>query len=417
MIDIRDLKNNKDKYIKGFSDKGFDLKNEIDKVILLNDEYLKLLNLEQDTRMKLNQISDLIKKEPKNNSFKEEAKKISEKTKVIKEKISKLEFEINNKASHFPNLSSDEVPVGKTENDNVVISSYLNERKENEFSKPHWEIIEDKKIILHDEASFISGARNIIYNDKAVLFVKALEKFMLDNAVENEERILIEPSVIVNKQALYNTSQLPKFEDDLYKLGENQYLIPTGEVPLTNLVANKLMNENELPKKYVAATSCFRKESGSAGKDTRGIIRLHQFRKVELVTIGKPQDEKKDFESMLNTATNVLEKLKLPYRLVQLCTGDSSFGSRKTIDIEVWMPGVNTYREISSVSSMGDFQARRMKSRYKESNGNKQLVYTYNGSSLAIERTFAAIIENYIQKNGMIKVPEILEQYLPFKEF
>ncbi len=416
MINIRDLKENKEKYIKGFINKGSDLTSEVEKIIELHDKYLTLLNEEQDVRMNLNQTTNLIKSNPQDNEIKSKAKELSERAKELKEETSKLDLEINELNSYFPNLADDSVPVGKDEDENVVLSTHMDDKKENKFSKPHWEIIEEKNMILNDEAGFISGARQVIYNDKTALVVKALERFMIENALESNYT-LIEPPVIVNRQALFNTGQLPKFEEDLYKVGDDQFLIPTAEVPLTNLVANKLMDESELPKQFVGATSCFRKESGSAGRDTRGIIRLHQFRKVELVAIGKPQDEEKDFNLMLSTATRVLDKLELPYRLLQLCTGDASFTSRKTVDIEVWMPGVDTYREISSVSSAGDFQARRMKARYKDSEGNKELVYTYNGSGLAIGRTLAAIIENYIQENGMIKVPTALQKYLPFEEF
>lgn len=194
--------------------------------------------------------------------------------------------------------------------------------------------MERKKMILLDESSYVSGSRHIIYEGKTALVVKALEKFMIDNAMDSDF-LLIEPPVIVNKQALYNTGQLPKFEEDLYKISDNQYLIPTAEVPLTNLVAEKIIDKDKLPIKFVASTNCFRKEAGSAGKDTRGLIRLHQFRKVELVLIGKPEEENIDFNKVLSTATNVLDKLQLPYRLVELCTGDLSFASKKTIDIEV----------------------------------------------------------------------------------
>ncbi len=416
MINLKDLKENKELYLEGFKNKGMELENEVSKVIELNDRVLVLLNDEQNVRAELNNTTDLIKNDPSNNEVKEKAKELSTKAKEIKEELTTLREEVEKISSHFPNIASQDVPVGKNEDDNVLISTHLDEKKENAFAKPHWEIIEDNNLILNEEASYISGARQVVYNDKAAEVIKGLERFMLDNAKESGYKI-IEPPVIVNEQALYNTGQLPKFGDDLYKVGESQYLIPTAEVPLTNLVAGKLMDESELPKQFVAGTNCFRKEAGSAGKDTRGLIRLHQFRKVELVTIGKPEDEQKDFNLMLSTATRVLEKLELPYRLLQLCTGDASFTSKKTIDIEVWMPGVDTYREISSVSMVGDFQARRMKARYKDSDNKKHLVYTYNGSGLAIGRTFAAIVENNIQENGKVKVPEALKSYVSFEEF
>ncbi len=412
MIDVKKLKENKLFYSKSFKNKGLNLDKEIDNVISIYDEYHSFLLKEQKLRFELNQISASIKNNP---HLKDKAKEISSNAKEISLKVNELKEEIMLIISTFPNPSFEEVPIGKNENDNVIISSYFDENMENKFSIPHWEIIENKKLVLQEEASFISGTRQVIYNDKAALVIKALEKFMIDNAIE-DDYIVIEPPVLINKESLFNTGQLPKFEDDLFKVGD-QFLIPTGEVPLTNLVANKIFKNNELPKKFVAGTNCFRKEAGSAGKDTRGLIRLHQFRKVELVKIGRQEDLNNDFDSMLKTSMNVLNKLKLPYRLLQLCTGDSSFTSAKTIDIEVWMPGVNMYREISSVSVCSDFQSRRMKTKYIDENGNKKLVYTYNGSALAIGRTFAAILENNIQDNGMIKVPDALKPYLTFEEF
>jgi len=417
MIDLKELINNKELYLNSFKNKNCNLDKEVDQVIVLYTKYLKLINDEQIARGNLNKISGEIKNNPKNIDLKKEAKKISEEAKKISLKVFSIKEEIDTIASYFPNIYNVEnVPVGKDESNNVILYSELDDKKKNEFSKPHWDIIEEKKLVLSKEASSISGARQVIYNDKAALVIKALERFMLDENMKNGFTI-IEPPIIVNKKALYNTSQLPKFEEDLFKLNNDQYLIPTAEVPLTNLVANKILDKDSLPLKYTAGTNCFRKEAGSAGKDTRGLIRLHQFRKVELVMIGDPINEKKDFEFMINTSKNILNKLELPYRVVQLCTGDISFGSRETQDIEVWMPGVNMYREISSISSMGDFQSRRMKSRFIDDDKKKVLTNTYNGSSLAIGRTFAAILENYIQKDNSIKVPDVLKKYLPFDKF
>ena len=415
MIDIKKLREQKEYYLESFSNKGTFLKNEIEEVLVLYEEYLLLAKQEQHLREELNKITKHIKNNKNDSEMIKKAKNISSKATTTKTNVEKINKKINKILAYFPNPSSSVVPVGKNEKDNIVISTHINKNKENPFSKPHWEIIESKNLILSKESSFISGTRHIIYNGSTALVVKALERFMLDNAL-NDGFQIIEPPIIVNRESLFNTGQLPKFEDDLFKVGD-QFLIPTAEVPLTNLVANKLLSEEILPLRYVAGTNCFRKEAGSAGKDTRGLIRLHQFRKVELVTVGRIEDEEKDFGLMLKTATLVLEKLELPYRLVQICTGDLSFTSQKTIDIEVWMPGVKTYREVSSVSSIGDFQARRMKTKYKDSENNKYFVNTYNGSSIAIGRTLAAIIENNIQQSGLIRVPRALQPYLPFIEF
>ena len=420
MINLKDLLQKKDSYIEAFKSKNLNLENDVTKVIRLYNEYASLSREEQILRESLNKINTEIKNKPKNEPLDplkiKEAKNLSTKSKDLSLKIMNLNEEIKNISSYFPNVPNKKVPNGKGEEDNVVLYSELDNKKTNNFSKPHWNIIEEKNLILSKEASLISGPRQIIYNDKAALIIKALEKFMLEENSKNGF-VVIEPPVIVNKAALYNTSQLPKFEDDLFKLNNDQYLIPTAEVPLTNLVANKILEKDCLPIKYTAGTNCFRKEAGSAGKDTRGLIRLHQFRKVELVMIGNPNEEEKDFDFMLETAKNILNKLELPYRVVQLCTGDLSFGAKETQDIEVWMPGVNMYREISSVSSMGDFQSRRMKARFSNEDKTKTFVYTYNGSSLAIGRTFAAIIENYIQEDGSIIVPNVLKKYLPFDKF
>ncbi len=412
MIDVRLLKENKEFYSTSFKNKGLDLDNEIEKVINLYNEYHTLLQEEEKARIELKEVSSKIKEDP---SMKEEAQKISAKAKELTTKVNELDSEIKEIASYFPNPSFEDVPVGKSEDDNVEISSHMDDKKENPYAKPHWEIIEEQKHVLLDEASYNSGARHVVYNGDAALVVKALERFMIDNAMEDGHK-LVEAPLLVNEEAMFNTGQLPKFADDAYKVGD-QYLIPTSEVSVTNLSANKIYDEAELPIKYVSASNCFRKEAGSAGKDTRGIIRLHQFRKVELVKFGKQEDLNNDFDTMLKTSTNLLDKLELPYRLLQLCTGDASFTAAKTVDIEVWMPGVNTYREISSVSACTDFQARRLKARYKDQDGKKKLIYTYNGSALAIERTFAAILENYIQENGKVKVPNALRPYLPFEEF
>ena len=420
MLDLKHLadEKNKEYYLEIFKNRGLNLETEMAQIksfYILYEGLLGYLKEQSETRAKLNAYSKHMSKNKKlDKLIIKEAKELSKWSKKLNLDIHDTNKKIQKITHNFPNVYNEDTPIGSNENSNIVISTHLDNIKHNPHARPHWEVIEQKKLTLDKESSYISGARQVIYNDKAASLVKALERFMIDNANAKSYKT-IEPPVIVNEEALFNTGQLPKFESDLFKISEKQYLIPTAEVPLTNLVANKILKSEELPIRYVAGTNCFRKEAGSAGKDTRGLIRLHQFRKVELVTIGKPEDEEKDFNDILHTAVNVLEQLKLPYRLVRLCSGDLSFASKKTIDIEVWMPGVQKYREISSVSLMGDFQARRMKARYVDEEKNKKLVNTYNGSGLAIGRTFAAIVENYIQSDGNIKVPEALEKYLPFK--
>lgn len=413
MIDIKDLIKNKNVYLKNFESRGINLKIDVDNAIIIYNNYLSLLKEEEKLRKELNDFS----KKNINSNFDEEKrlkfKLISKKVNQLNVEITKLKQDLDEIISTFPNLINSNIPIGKNEEENIFISKH-NDFIDNKYSKPHWEIINEKKLTLDFESSNLSGSRHVIYNDKAVLIIKALERLMLDNAIENGF-IVVEPPVIVNKNILYNTGQLPKFEDDLYKVNDNQFLIPTAEASLINLANNKLFKRENLPLKYAAGTSCFRKESGSAGKDTRGIIRLHQFRKVELVIVGEQNKEEEYFNLILNTATKVLDKLGLHYQLIQLCTGDTPITSKKTIDIEVWMPGVKKYREISSISYVGDFQSRRMKSRYADENGKKVFTNTFNGSGLAIDRTFAAIIESFINENGDIKLPNILKKYLNFE--
>lgn len=414
MIDIKILEKNKEHFIESFKNRGIVLNKEIDKVIEMNKNYIELISKESEVRHQLNKISKEISTSSEKDLLKNEASILSKNAKEISSKISLIKKEMEEIVSYFPQLPLSDVPVGKDEKDNVVLKEYGEIKAKD--SLPHWEILEKKKIILENEASNISGARHVFYNDKGVKLIKAIEKFMLDLHLKNGYKV-IEPSVIVNEKSLFNTGQLPKFKEDLYKLENGQYLIPTAEVPLTNLADNKIFKKDELPIKITGSTSCFRKEAGSAGKDTRGLTRLHQFRKVELVKFGLKSEEENDFNEMLFQASKVLDLLEIPYRHLLLCTGDMSFGSQKTIDIEVWMPGQKKWTEISSVSSIGDFQSRRMMARV-DVGGKKELINTYNGSGLAIGRTLAAILENYYDNlNDEVIIPESLKKYLDFDKF
>ena len=423
MLDIKDLIKNKENYLELLKRKNFDATSDIKIIEEKYFSYLGHLKNEEKSRQSLNLITLKIKNisssKQKDSIFELKNLKIEAAnfSKISKEheKAHIIIFqEIEEILSFFPNLPFNDVTIGSGEEENIVLSTNLNSEKNVENKLPHWEILEKRNLISTSEARIISGPRQIIFNDKLTKLIKALEMFMIEN---NESRgyKLLEVPVIVNERMLYNTSQLPKFSDDLYRISDDQYLIPTAEVPLTNFVAGKILSLEELPIKLTASTSCFRKEAGSAGKDTRGLIRLHQFRKVELVKIAHPANYKEDFDEMVTTSTNLLEKLKIPYRVVELCTGDMSFGSRKTIDIEVWMPGTQNYREISSISIMGDFQARRMNTRIK--NGKEKIIpFTFNGSALAIERTIATIIENYTNSEMEIIIPKVLLKYLDFKK-
>jgi seryl-tRNA synthetase len=314
----------------------------------------------------------------------------------------------------LPNLPHPTVTVGKSADDNKEIRRWGEPPKFDFEPKNHWDIGEELGILDFERAAKIAGARFAVYRDAGAKLERALINFMLDlHTKENRYKEMIPPA-LVNRAALVGTGQLPKFEDDLFRLAEGEYfLIPTAEVPLTNLHRDEMLEQDELPIKYVAYTPCFRSEAGSYGKDVRGLIRLHQFNKVEMVKFTEPETSYDELESMVENAEEVLKRLKLPFRVVELCTGDTGFASAKTYDLEVWLPGQNTYREISSCSNCEDFQARRANIRYrKDKKGKPIFVHTLNGSGLAVGRTLVAILENSQQKNGSVIIPEVLRPYM-----
>jgi seryl-tRNA synthetase len=310
-----------------------------------------------------------------------------------------------------PNMPDDDVPDGANEDDNIEIKKVLTPKTFSFTPKEHWELAEKNNWIDFERGVKISTSRFCILHDTGAKLERALINFMLDFNAQRGFREVSVPA-IVNRAALEGTGQLPKFEEDLYKLeGQELFLIPTAEVPLTNAFSDEIFPHEQLPIKMTSYTSCFRKEAGSAGRDTRGIIRQHQFHKVELVTISQPDKSQEVFEEMVACASDMLTALGLPHRQVLLCTGDLGFSAAKTIDLEVWLPGQNSYREISSISNTRDFQARRAKIRYK--NGKKnELVHTLNGSSLAVGRTIVAIMENFQDEEGNIAIPEVLKKYM-----
>jgi len=314
-------------------------------------------------------------------------------------------------AMTVPNMPDDTVPDGADENDNIEIKKVLTPKEFSFTPKEHWELAEENGWIDFERGVKLATSRFSVSFGMGARLERALINFMLDF---NRERGFEEVSVpaLVNRQSLEGTGQLPKFEDDLYKMdGLDLFLIPTAEVPVTNLYADEILTAEELPKKMTAYTSCFRKEAGAAGRDTRGMIRQHQFHKVELVAMTTPEKSEEVFVEMVNCASDLLTALELPHRLVNLCTGDLGFGAAYTTDLEVWLPGQNTYREISSISNTREFQARRAKIRYK--NGKKnEFVNTLNGSSLAVGRTLVAIMENGQNEDGSIDIPKVLHSYL-----
>ena len=339
-----------------------------------------------------------------------ELEKISENQKHAKNKLDKILFNIPN----IPNL---DVPDGKDENDNVEV---LKSGKITEFDfkpKSHYELGENLKMLDFDLATKTTGSRFVFVMDKLALLERALSNFMLDTHVNQNKYQEISPPLIASDNTMFGTGQLPKFENDQFEIkfdegSDRKFLIPTAEVILTNIVKDQILDRNKLPLRFVASTPCFRKEAGSYGKDTKGMIRQHQFYKVEMVSIVEKENCLEELERMTNCATDILDKLELPYRKIILCTGDMGFSAEKTYDIEVWLPSENKYREISSCSSCSTFQAQRMKTRYKNEKKETVFVGTLNGSGLAIGRTLIAVLENYQQKDGSIIVPKVLRPYM-----
>lgn len=331
---------------------------------------------------------------------------------LIQEKLEEIYLKM-------PNIPDEDCPIGENEEDNKLVRTHLEPKIFDFEVKDHIDLAEINENGLDFEKGVkLARSRFTVMKGSIAKLHRALAQFMLDLHTEEHGYLEVNVPVITNKQTLTGTGQLPKFKEDLFKIeNEELALIPTAEVPLTNLVANELLNEKELPIKLTAHSLCFRSEAGSAGRDVRGILRQHQFEKVELVQIVKPEESPAALQEILANACKVLDLLELPYRVVELCNGDLGFGARKTFDIEVWVPSQNTYREISSCSNMGDFQARRMKTRYKDENGKKHLVHTLNGSGLAVGRTLLAILENNQNKEGKIKVPTILKPYLNNKDY
>jgi seryl-tRNA synthetase len=348
----------------------------------------------------------------------DKANKIKKEVEEIKDKIAKLEEELNKinedltlKALSIPNIPDDDVPIGKDENDNVELKKVLTPRTFDFKPKSHDELGIKLDWLDFEKGVKLAKSRFTVFKKDAARLERALINYMLDfNKQRGYEEFYV--PFMVNRETMTATGQLPKFEEDLFKIdGEELFLIPTAEVPLTNLFRDEIIKDFNEPIKMTAYTPCFRKEAGSYGRDTKGIIRQHQFDKVELVCITKPEDSDKIFEEMVQTASDLLTSLNLPHRLLNLCTGDLGFSAAKTIDLEVWIPSQNQYREISSVSNVREFQARRAKIRYKDGKKNR-LANTLNGSSLAVGRTLVAIMENFQTKDGQIEIPKVLHKYL-----
>ncbi|NLD37415.1 MAG: serine--tRNA ligase [Desulfatiglans sp.] len=341
-------------------------------------------------------------------------KGVSGKIKELETELGEIEEKLNQLVMIIPNVPHESVPVGRDEKDNPVVRSWGDIPKFDFEPQAHWDIGEKLNILDFNRAAKLAGARFALYRGAGSRLERALINFMLDLHTTEHGYTEILPPFMVNAESMTGTGQLPKFKEDLFKIeGWDHYLIPTAEVPVTNIHREEILKEEDLPVYYTAYTPCFRSEAGSYGKDTRGLIRNHQFNKVELVKFARPEDSYNELEKLTVNAEEVLKRLKLPYRVITLCTGDVGFSSAKTYDIEVWLPGQNLYKEISSCSNFEDFQARRASIRFKRKGAKgTELVHTLNGSGLAVGRTFVALLENYQQKDGSVVIPDVLRPYM-----
>ncbi len=420
MLDLEHIRRNPDQVKNRLSTRGEEFPELVDQALSLDKKrrsilvQLEKLRAERNTKSK--QIG-LLKREGKDTHLLErEVKGLKERIEALEGELRTVEEELKALLMRIPNLPHESVPIGEDEDDNVEVRRWGNIPSFDFEPKPHWEIGEKLRMLDFERGAKLSGSRFTVFKGWGARLVRALINFMLDIHRENGY-IEVSPPHIVKPQILEGTGQLPKFEEDLYKCErDNLYLIPTAEVPLTNMFREEILREEDLPIYLTAYTPCYRREAGSHGKDIRGIIRQHQFDKVELVKIVHPETSYDELEKLTQDAEKVLQKLELPYRVVELCTGDLGFSASKTYDIEVWFPSQGRYREVSSCSNCEDFQARRMKMRFKDSRGKNRFVHTLNGSGLAVGRTLAAILENYQREDGSVQVPEALRDYLGVEE-
>ena len=414
MHNIKEIRKDPNFFLKKLSHRNTNI--NLSKILDLDKQNRELIQKKE----KLEQEKKIISKKKEKKKF-SRSREISVKIENLNESLIKIKNEIESTLSALPNLALDEVPVGNNQSSNKEIKK-IGEIKRFEFTPiSHFEIGEKLNLMDFDIARKTSGARFVFLKGKLALLERAISNFMLDCHVKEFGYQEISPPLIVSDTTMFGTGQLPKFESDQFEIKledekSRKFLIPTAEVVLTNIVRNSLFKKTDLPLRFVASTACFRKEAGAYGKDTKGMIRQHQFYKVELVSIVDPRNCTAELERMTNCAQEILKKLELPYRIVLLSTGDMGFSAEKTYDLEVWIPSENRYREISSCSSCGQFQARRMKAKFKNENNETDFLGTLNGSGLAVGRTLIAIMENYQKKDGGIVIPDVLRQYMQGEE-
>ena len=410
MHNLKQIRENLEYFKKSLSHRNSEA--NYDQILDLDKKNRQLIQEKEKFEMEKKNIS-----KSKDESLFEKSKEISKQIENLSKEQKIIKNELDNLLSSIPNLPLDEVPVGKDENDNIEVTK-SGEIKDFKF-KPlsHYELGEKLNMLDFDLATKTTGSRFVFVKDKLAALERAISNFMIDTHIQKNGYTEISPPLMATDETMFGTGQLPKFENDQFEIkfddkNDRKFLIPTAEVILTNMVKNQIIDKKKLPMRLVASTPCFRKEAGSYGKDTKGMIRQHQFYKVELVSIVENNQCMQELERMTECATKILDDLKLPYRKIILCTGDMGFGAEKTYDLEVWLPSENKYREISSCSSCGSFQARRMKARYKNNDNNIEFVGTLNGSGLAVGRTLIAILENYQLEDGSIIIPEVLKPYM-----
>ena len=410
MHNLKEIRKNYEAFAKSLEKRSINI--DFNNLQKLDEKNRDLIQKKETLENKKKDIS-----KSKDESLFKKSKEISHELDVISKEQKKTKLAIDNILENIPNIPHKDVPNGMTDDDNIEISKSGNIPNQDFKPKSHYELGENLNMLDFDIATKTTGSRFVFVKSQLALLERAISNFMLDTHVNKNGYQEISPPLIASDNSMFGTGQLPKFENDQFEIkfddsGERKFLIPTAEVILTNIVKDKILNPSDLPMRFVASTPCFRKEAGSYGKDTKGMIRQHQFYKVELVSIVKKENCIDELERMTNCATDILDQLELPYRKIILCTGDLGFSAEKTYDIEVWLPSENKYREISSCSSCSTFQAQRMKTRYKDENNKSVYVGTLNGSGLAIGRTLIAILENYQKKDGSVIVPKILRPYM-----
>ena len=416
MLDIKRIRNDFDEVAKKLATRGVAAE-KLSELKELDDKRRKLLVKSESAKAERNTASAAIAQAKRNKEDASEQitamQKLSADIKATDAELAEIDEKLSEFTATLPNIPAADVPVGADEDENIEVRRWGTPREFDFDIKAHWDLGEDLDILDWERGAKVTGSRFLFYKGLGARLERAIYNFMLDeHAKEGYTEVI--PPYMVNHDSMFGTGQYPKFKEDTFELADSDYvLIPTAEVPLTNYYRGEILDGKELPVYFTAMSPSFRSEAGSAGRDTRGLIRLHQFHKVEMVKFSKPETSYDELEKMVANAENILQKLGLPYRVITLCTGDMGFSAAKTYDLEVWIPAQNTYREISSCSNTEDFQARRAQIRYRdEADGKVKLLHTLNGSGLAVGRTVAAILENYQNEDGSVTIPEVLRPYM-----